>query len=169
MSCCQIMSHIFSLTPDDGAIGNTTTAYILIFLFTQSKHSEIRRCWFIQLYKVLKFNKNTKNPVKLEDLPVPVFSFDLVDRDVQRPVRSLADGQRLVDPKLCRRHRLTLRQRRQVEAKLLPVRTRLQQVALLLHYKERGKGQRFLGLKQTKNKETLELSVCRNKNLEETF
>lgn len=65
-----------------------------------------------------------------------VLSLDLVDRDVQRSVGPLAHRQGLVDPELGRRHRLSLREGRQVETELLPVRTRLQEVALLLHCRE---------------------------------
>lgn len=69
--------------------------------------------------------------------PVSVISLDLVDGDVQGSVGPLAHRQGLIDPKLCGCHRLALRERRQVETKLLPVRTRLQEVALLLHCRDR--------------------------------
>lgn len=65
-----------------------------------------------------------------------VISLDLIDGDVQGPVGPLAHRQGLIDPKLSGCHRLTLRERRQVETKLLPVRTRLQEVALLLHCRD---------------------------------
>lgn len=68
-----------------------------------------------------------------------VLSLDLVDGDVQCSVGPLAHRQSLVDPELCRRHRLTLREGRQVETKLLPVWTRLQEVTLLLHCREGSK------------------------------
>lgn len=67
--------------------------------------------------------------------PVSVLSLDLVDGDVQCPVGPLAQRQGFIDTKLCCRHGLTLGERRQVKSKLLPVRTRLQEVALLLHCK----------------------------------
>lgn len=69
--------------------------------------------------------------------PAVIISLDLVDRDVQGSVCPLAHRQRLVDPKLRCSDRLTLREGRQVEAKLLPVWTRLQEVALLLHCTDR--------------------------------
>lgn len=65
-----------------------------------------------------------------------VLSLDLVDGDVQRSVGPLAHRQGLIDPELCCRHRLPLREGRQIETKLLPVRTRLQEVTLLLHCRE---------------------------------
>lgn len=68
--------------------------------------------------------------------PVSVLSLDLVDGDVQRPVGPLAHRQGLIDAELCRRHRLTLREGRQVKAKLLPVGPGLQEVALLFHCTE---------------------------------
>lgn len=71
-----------------------------------------------------------------------VLSLDLIDGDVQCSVGPLAHRQGLIDPKLCRRHRLTLRERSQVETKLLPVWTRLQEVTLLLHCRE-GRKQRL--------------------------
>lgn len=65
-----------------------------------------------------------------------VLSFDLIDGDVQRTVCPLADRQGLIDTKLRGCHRLTLREGSQVKTKLLPVRTGLQEVALLLHCRE---------------------------------
>lgn len=83
-----------------------------------------------------------------------VLSLDLVDGDVQGSVGPLAHRQRLIDPKLCRRHRLALREGGQVETKLLPVRTRLQEVALLLHCRERNM---FLCVRHFKEKRHREL------------
>lgn len=72
-----------------------------------------------------------------EGKPVPALSLDLVDGDVKGSVRSLAHRQGLVNPKLGRRHRLTLREGGQVKSKLLPVGTGLQQVPLMLHCTDR--------------------------------
>lgn len=66
-----------------------------------------------------------------------VLSLDLVDGDVQGSVGPLAHRQGLIDAKLCCSHRLALREGGQIETKLLPVWTRLQEVALLLHCRER--------------------------------
>lgn len=72
-----------------------------------------------------------------------VLPLDLVNGDVQCSVGPLAHRQGLVDPELSRSHCLTLRQRCQVETKLLPVGTRLQEVPLLLHCRGGAKtGQR---------------------------
>lgn len=65
--------------------------------------------------------------------PVSVLLLYDVDRDVQRPVHPLTHRQGFVDSKLCRRHRFPLGERSEVEAKLLPVGPRLQEVTLLLH------------------------------------
>lgn len=77
-----------------------------------------------------------KNRIHGSKSPVSVISLDLVDGDVQGSVGPLAHRQGLIDPKLCGCHCLTLRERRQVETKLLPVRTRLQEVTLLLHCRD---------------------------------
>jgi len=68
---------------------------------------------------------------------VSVVSLDLVHGDVEGAVGPLAHGLGLVDAELCGGHRLPLRERSQVEAELLPVGPRLQQVPLLLHWRRR--------------------------------
>ena len=65
--------------------------------------------------------------------PVSVLSLDLVHRDVQRPIRPLTHRQGFIDTELCSCHRLPLREGGEVEAELLPVGPRLQEVPLLLH------------------------------------
>lgn len=65
-----------------------------------------------------------------------VLSLDLIDGDVECPVGTLAHRQGFIDAELGRCHRLALREGRQVEAKLLPVGSRLQQVPLLFHCRE---------------------------------
>lgn len=62
-----------------------------------------------------------------------VLLVDLINGDVKCSISPLAHGQGLINPELCCRHRITLREGCQVEPKLLPIRTRLQEVTLLLH------------------------------------
>lgn len=66
-----------------------------------------------------------------------VVSLDLVHGDVEGAVGPLAHGLGLVDAELRGGHRLPLRERSQVEAELLPVGPRLQQVPLLLHWRRK--------------------------------
>lgn len=66
-----------------------------------------------------------------------VLALDLIDGDVECPIGPLAHCQGFIDAELGCGHRLALRQRRQVEAKLLPVGSRLQEVSLLFHCGER--------------------------------
>lgn len=80
-----------------------------------------------------RFDKLDSTKVENIGSPVSVLLVDLINRDVKSSISPLAHRQGLINPELCRCHRLTLREGRQVEPKLLPIWTRLQEVALLLH------------------------------------
>lgn len=62
---------------------------------------------------------------------------DFIDRYMEGAVRTPTHGKSFIDAKLSSGDRLSLRKRSEIEAELLPVRPRLEQILLLLHCVQR--------------------------------
>lgn len=99
--------------------------------------------------------------------PVSFLPLDFIDRDMKGAVCTPTHGKSFIDPKLCGGDRLSLRKRSEIEAELLPVRPRLEQILLLLHcvHKDRE------GVKQSvcrASVKTLEMKkICRRGDWQE--
>lgn len=64
---------------------------------------------------------------------------DFIDRYMEGAVCTPTHGKSFIDAKLSRGDRLSLRKRSKIEAELLPVRPRLEQILFLLHCVQRDR------------------------------
>lgn len=76
--------------------------------------------------------------------PVFFLPLDFIDRDMEGAVCTPTHSKSFIDAKLRSGDCLSLRKRSEIEAELLPVRPRLQQILLLLHCGQRQRPEREL-------------------------